>query len=75
MASITGPASRTAGIHVDLPGARRTTGARFESPAQLAELLRGFAAEGLSHVQLHPDPWNRASIETIAPALALLEGG
>jgi len=63
---------RTAGLHVNLPGSTRRSGARCESPAQLAELLRGVAAEGIEHIQIHPDPWTRDSIEALAPALRLL---
>jgi alkanesulfonate monooxygenase SsuD/methylene tetrahydromethanopterin reductase-like flavin-dependent oxidoreductase (luciferase family) len=63
---------RTAGLHVNLPGSTRKTGARCDSPSQLAELLRGVAAEGIEHVQIHPDPWTRGSIEAMAPALGLL---
>jgi alkanesulfonate monooxygenase SsuD/methylene tetrahydromethanopterin reductase-like flavin-dependent oxidoreductase (luciferase family) len=67
-----GTLGRTAGLHVNLPGSTRRSGAAIESPAQLAELLRGVAAEGIEHVQLHPDPWTRESVEALAPALSLL---
>lgn len=68
------PASlgRTAGVHINLPGATRERGATFESPEQLATLLRGFEAEGIEHVQIHPEPRTLASIEAMAPALKLL---
>ena len=39
------------------------------SPAELAETLRAFAAEGIAHVQLVLDPITRPSIEALAPAL------
>jgi alkanesulfonate monooxygenase SsuD/methylene tetrahydromethanopterin reductase-like flavin-dependent oxidoreductase (luciferase family) len=44
-------------------------------PAELAETLRAFAAEGISHVQLVLDPITRPSIEALAPALALIDRG
>ena len=43
-------------------------------PAILAETLRVFAAEGVSHVQLVLDPITLDSIMALAPALALLDG-
>ena len=42
-------------------------------PAELAETLRAFAAEGIAHVQLVLDPITRPSIEALAPALELLD--
>ena len=44
-------------------------------PTVLADALRGFAREGISHVQLVLDPITLDSIRAIAPALRLLEGG
>ena len=63
---------RTAGLHVNLPGSTRKSGAAVGGPEELADLLRGFAAEGIEHVQLHADPWNLASIRALAPALKLM---
>jgi alkanesulfonate monooxygenase SsuD/methylene tetrahydromethanopterin reductase-like flavin-dependent oxidoreductase (luciferase family) len=63
---------RTAGLHVNLPGSSRKSGAAVGGPAELAELLRGFAAEGISHVQIHPDPWSLDSIRALAPALTMV---
>jgi alkanesulfonate monooxygenase SsuD/methylene tetrahydromethanopterin reductase-like flavin-dependent oxidoreductase (luciferase family) len=75
------PASlgRTGGVRLDLP-TRTGKGAGapaplIESPAQTADLLRGYAAGGLSHVQVWLDPRDPASIEALAPALALLDRG
>ena len=42
-------------------------------PAELAETLRAYADEGISHVQLVLDPITRPSIEALAPALELLD--
>jgi probable F420-dependent oxidoreductase len=63
---------RTAGLHVNLPGSTRQSGASCDGPSQLADLLRAVAAQGIEHVMLHPDPWTRASVEALAPALQLL---
>ena len=60
---------RTAGLHVNLPGSERKTGAAVTGPNQLVELLHGFAGEGIEHVMLWPDPWDLESIEGLAPAL------
>jgi hypothetical protein len=68
---------RTAGVRLDLPD--RTGGFApgrkppiTDSPAAIAELLRGFAGEGIAHVQLWPDPLSQSSLETIGRALELL---
>jgi probable F420-dependent oxidoreductase len=77
---------RTSFLLVDMPGAysdipyveqykkyRSAVGnVTFESPAQMAELLLGFAREGHSHMQIWLAPNTRESIETFAPALDLL---
>ena len=43
------------------------------SPAEIAESLRGFAAEGIGHIQLVLDPITIASIQAMAPVLAELD--
>ncbi len=43
------------------------------SPEELAELLRGYAREGISHVQVWLDPSTVAGIEAFAPVLELLD--
>jgi len=68
---------RTGGIRFDLPG-RTGKGAGkpaplIESPAQAADLLRAYAAAGLGHVQVWLDPRTPESIESLAPALELLD--
>ncbi len=75
---------RTVAVLVRLPGgAGRLQGDAGQTaippvdaePAELARALRGFADEGISHVQLVLDPISLASIRAIAPALRILEGG
>ena len=44
-------------------------------PEAIAETLRGFAAEGIAHVQLVLDPITRDSIEALAPMLEALDRG
>jgi alkanesulfonate monooxygenase SsuD/methylene tetrahydromethanopterin reductase-like flavin-dependent oxidoreductase (luciferase family) len=43
------------------------------SPEEIAETLRGFAREGIAHVQLVLDPINESSLEALAPVLAQLD--
>jgi probable F420-dependent oxidoreductase len=43
------------------------------TPDQMADVLRGYASEGIGHVQLVIDPITRASIEAFAPVLARLD--
>lgn len=42
-------------------------------PEAIAEALRGYAREGIGHVQLVLDPINEASIEALAPVLRQLD--
>jgi alkanesulfonate monooxygenase SsuD/methylene tetrahydromethanopterin reductase-like flavin-dependent oxidoreductase (luciferase family) len=76
--------TRTAALLVRMPGGGgRTEGDRRDrsakpllgTPEVLAEELRSLAAAGVHHVQLVLDPIDRSSIEALAPALALLDGG
>jgi alkanesulfonate monooxygenase SsuD/methylene tetrahydromethanopterin reductase-like flavin-dependent oxidoreductase (luciferase family) len=60
---------RTAGLHVNLPGSERKSGASIAGPDQLVQLLNGVAGEGIEQVMLWPDPWDLESIEALAPAL------
>jgi hypothetical protein len=39
----------------------------------MAEVLRGYAREGIGHVQLVMDPITRGSIEAFAPVLSRLD--
>ena len=45
------------------------------TPGELAELLRGYAREGISHVQVWIDPSTVAGVEEFARALELLDRG
>jgi alkanesulfonate monooxygenase SsuD/methylene tetrahydromethanopterin reductase-like flavin-dependent oxidoreductase (luciferase family) len=45
------------------------------SPAELAALLRGYAREGISHVQIWLDPATVEGIEELATVLTLLDSG
>jgi alkanesulfonate monooxygenase SsuD/methylene tetrahydromethanopterin reductase-like flavin-dependent oxidoreductase (luciferase family) len=75
---------RTVAVLVRLPGgsgrlqgdyASDPTPPLEGSPAEMAEVLRGFAAEGIAHVQLVIDPITLASIETLGPVLTELDRG
>jgi probable F420-dependent oxidoreductase len=75
---------RTVAVLVRLPGGTgRLQGdggqAAFPAvegePEAIAETLRGFAAEGISHVQLVLDPITRGSIAALAPMLEALDRG
>jgi alkanesulfonate monooxygenase SsuD/methylene tetrahydromethanopterin reductase-like flavin-dependent oxidoreductase (luciferase family) len=44
------------------------------NPQELAEAFRGFAREGISHLQLLLNPGTVASLEALAPALELFDG-
>jgi alkanesulfonate monooxygenase SsuD/methylene tetrahydromethanopterin reductase-like flavin-dependent oxidoreductase (luciferase family) len=74
--------ARTVALFVTLPGARgRQLGDREDvgadpisgEPAILADALRSFAAEGVSHVQLVLDPISVDTIAALEPALTLLD--
>jgi alkanesulfonate monooxygenase SsuD/methylene tetrahydromethanopterin reductase-like flavin-dependent oxidoreductase (luciferase family) len=56
----------------DDPSAPNTPALSSE-PAQLADTLRAFAAEGVAHVQLVLDPITADTIADLAPTLALLD--
>jgi hypothetical protein len=43
------------------------------APDLMAETLRAYAREGISHVQLVIDPIDRGSIEAFGPVLDLLD--
>jgi alkanesulfonate monooxygenase SsuD/methylene tetrahydromethanopterin reductase-like flavin-dependent oxidoreductase (luciferase family) len=76
------PASlrRSAGIGVSLAGSPvrfgtwdQTTNAISGAPEQIAEALRGFAAEGIDQVQVMLGPTTVAGVEAFAPVLELLD--
>jgi alkanesulfonate monooxygenase SsuD/methylene tetrahydromethanopterin reductase-like flavin-dependent oxidoreductase (luciferase family) len=73
---------RTVAVLVRLPGgAGRIQGGYAQdeapavegTPAEMAELLRGFAQEGIAHVQLVVDPITVDSIRALGPVLAELD--
>lgn len=45
------------------------------TPEEIATVLRAFAAEGISHVQLVVDPITLASLDALAPVLEALDRG
>jgi alkanesulfonate monooxygenase SsuD/methylene tetrahydromethanopterin reductase-like flavin-dependent oxidoreductase (luciferase family) len=74
---------RTVAVLIQFPGGTgRIQGSYAEAPPpplqgdpqRIAETLRGYAREGIGHVQLVIDPITRASIEAFAPVLRLLDG-
>ncbi len=77
-----GDVEATCAVHVRLPGGAGrqmgNDGAKGIEPIQgsvseIADQLRRFAAVGVSHIQLVVDPITRASIETLADVLTLIE--
>jgi alkanesulfonate monooxygenase SsuD/methylene tetrahydromethanopterin reductase-like flavin-dependent oxidoreductase (luciferase family) len=68
---------RTAGVFVDLPGRigrpLPTDVPVSDSPAAVADLLHGFAAEGVAHAQVWLDPLTPDTLETFARAAELLD--
>lgn len=70
---------RTAAVMVDFPGAYGRPGQVVPSltgaPEALAEEMYAYAREGISHVQLYPDPCTVAGIEALAPMLEILDRG
>lgn len=69
--------ARYAAVGLDLPGAPPAddSSAIKGSPEELAEALRAYAAEGISHVQVWLEPATPAGIEAFAPTLELLDRG
>jgi alkanesulfonate monooxygenase SsuD/methylene tetrahydromethanopterin reductase-like flavin-dependent oxidoreductase (luciferase family) len=70
---------RTVTVLVDMPGAGhrpiRERGPYLSgSSEELAEIFRGLAREGISHIQIVLDPNTAESIERLAPVLDLLDG-
>jgi hypothetical protein len=78
-----GEVERTVAALVRLPGgAGRLQGSTAQAipplpgdPAALADALRGFAREGIAHVQLVLDPITIDAIRSVAPVLAELDRG
>lgn len=70
---------RTVAAFVGFPNAMGTPGIDYPphscEPEELARTLRGYAGEGVSHVQLILDPFTVESIEALAPTLEILDKG
>jgi alkanesulfonate monooxygenase SsuD/methylene tetrahydromethanopterin reductase-like flavin-dependent oxidoreductase (luciferase family) len=68
---------RTAAVMVDFEGAYgrpgQTAPSLTGSPEELAEEMRAYAREGISHVQIYPDPCTVAGIEAFVPVLEILD--
>ena len=66
---------RTAAVAIDLPNAQSQMSrpAITGTPGELAESLRGIAAQGISHVQIWLEPATMAGIEEFAATLEILD--
>lgn len=62
-------------VAIDLPNSEiaMPRDAITGSPEELAEALRGIAADGVTHVQIWLEPSTLAGIEAFAPTLELLD--
>jgi alkanesulfonate monooxygenase SsuD/methylene tetrahydromethanopterin reductase-like flavin-dependent oxidoreductase (luciferase family) len=73
-----GTLERTVGLRVLMPGSQYTPPEHERplrgSPEVLAEALRGFAGEGVAHVQVAFSPGTRESVRAFGAALRLLDG-
>jgi alkanesulfonate monooxygenase SsuD/methylene tetrahydromethanopterin reductase-like flavin-dependent oxidoreductase (luciferase family) len=76
--------ARTLAVQVRLPGGsgrlagdggRPTIPPVSGRPEEIAGILRAFADEGISHVQLVVDPITLASLDALAPVLEALDRG
>ena len=70
---------RSASVLIDFPGAYGRPAQPVPSftgtPEELAAEFRAYAREGISHLQLYPDPCTVAGIEAIVPVLEILDRG
>ncbi len=70
---------RTVAAFVRRPGATGWRSAEAPAiegaPEEVADMLRGFAAEGIGHVQLVIDPATPAGLESLVPVLEALDAG
>ncbi len=69
--------ARYAAVGLEVPGATpdEESTALQGSPEELAQALRTYAEEGISHVQIWLEPATPAGIEAFAPTLELLDRG
>lgn len=67
--------ARYAAVGLEVPGAlpNEESTALKGSPEELAQALRGYADQGISHVQIWLEPGTLAGIEAFAPTLELLD--
>jgi len=64
---------RTTTVFVQMPGGEDEDGPPLTgTPEELAALLRAFAGEGVSHIQVLLDPNTVESVEAFAPVIELL---
>jgi probable F420-dependent oxidoreductase len=68
---------RSVAVMVDFPGAYGRPGQTVPSligtPEELAAEFRAYAAAGIDHLQLYPDPCTVAGIQALVPTLDLLD--
>jgi alkanesulfonate monooxygenase SsuD/methylene tetrahydromethanopterin reductase-like flavin-dependent oxidoreductase (luciferase family) len=71
--------ARSVVVLLDMPGAagRPRESGEFLSgtPEEIAEAFRGYAREGISHIQLMLDPNTLSGIESVVPVLEILDRG
>jgi alkanesulfonate monooxygenase SsuD/methylene tetrahydromethanopterin reductase-like flavin-dependent oxidoreductase (luciferase family) len=71
--------ARTVVVLLDMPGAAgrpRESGVFLSgTPEEIADAFRGYAQEGISHIQLMLDPNTLAGIESVVPVLEILDRG
>jgi alkanesulfonate monooxygenase SsuD/methylene tetrahydromethanopterin reductase-like flavin-dependent oxidoreductase (luciferase family) len=70
---------RSVSVQIDYPDAEPNRDPESRplsgTPEELAEAMRGFACEGIEHVQVVLNPNTLASYERFAPVLGLLDDG
>ncbi|CAN5859812.1 LLM class flavin-dependent oxidoreductase [soil metagenome] len=70
---------RSVAVLLDFPGAYGRPGQSVPSltgsPEELAQEFRDYAAAGVSHIQVYPDPCTVEAIEMLAPVLEILDRG
>jgi alkanesulfonate monooxygenase SsuD/methylene tetrahydromethanopterin reductase-like flavin-dependent oxidoreductase (luciferase family) len=68
---------RSVAVLADFPGAYGRPGQAVPSltgsPQEMAEEFRNYAAAGVSHIQIYPDPCTVEAIEMLAPVLEILD--
>jgi alkanesulfonate monooxygenase SsuD/methylene tetrahydromethanopterin reductase-like flavin-dependent oxidoreductase (luciferase family) len=71
--------ARSVVVLLDMPGAAgrpRESGVFLKgTPEEIAEAFRGYAREGISHIQIMLDPNTLKGIESVVPVLEILDRG